>query len=110
MKQTSLVVSGFELSSKRTRKREFLDEMNLVVPWAELLWLIEPYAPAGKIGRPPFAVEALLRIHFMQQWFTLSDPAMEEELYDTPLRVRTAQSGHDSPACGEHHLAVSPSV
>ena len=85
MSQISLGTSGFELSTKRTRKREFLDAMNLVVPWAELLGLIQPHAPAGKTGRPPFAVETLLRRHFMQQWFTLSDPAMQEALYDTPL-------------------------
>ncbi len=71
--------------TKRTRKREFLDEMNLVVPWAELIALIEPHAPAGKTGRPPFAASTMLRIHFMQQWFGLSDPAMEEALHDVPL-------------------------
>ncbi|TXI61465.1 MAG: IS5/IS1182 family transposase, partial [Limnohabitans sp.] len=49
----SLAHSGFELVTKRTRKREFLDEMNLVIPWTELLALIAPYAPAGKTGRPP---------------------------------------------------------
>ena len=76
MKQMSLVTSGFELVTKRTRKREFLDEMNLVVPWAELVALIQPHAPPGKTGRPPFAVPTLLRIHFMQQWFGLSDPAV----------------------------------
>ena len=81
----SLGAIGFELSSKRTRKREFLGEMNLVVPWAELVGLIQPHAPAGKTGRPAFAVEIMLRIHFMQQWFSLSAPAMEEALYDTPL-------------------------
>jgi hypothetical protein len=43
--------------TKRTRKREFLDEMNLVIPWTELLALISPHAPAGKTGRPPFATE-----------------------------------------------------
>jgi IS5 family transposase len=91
MNQISLGTSGFELSRKRTRKREFLDEMNLVVPWAELVGLIQPHAPAGKTGRPPFAVETLLRIHFMQQWFTLSDPAMEEALYDTPLYCEFAR-------------------
>jgi IS5 family transposase len=84
MKQMSLA-TGFELAAKRTRKREFLDEMNLVVPWAELVSLIEPHAPSGKTGRPPFAVLTMLRIHFMQQWFGLSDPAMEEALHDTPL-------------------------
>jgi IS5 family transposase len=84
MKQMSLA-TGFELAAKRTRKREFLDEMNLVVPWAELVSLIEPHAPSSKTGRPPFAVSTMLRIHFMQQWFGLSDPAMEEALHDTPL-------------------------
>jgi transposase, IS5 family len=82
MKQTDL---GLSLSTKRTRKREFLDEMNRVVPWAALVELVSPYAPEGKRGRPPFAVETMLRIHFMQQWFTLSDPAMEEALHDVPL-------------------------
>ena len=91
MSQISLGTSGFELSTKRTRKRELLDEMNVVVPWAELVGLIQPHAPAGKTGRPPFAVETLLRIHFMQQWFTLSDPAMEESLYDTPLYCEFAR-------------------
>jgi IS5 family transposase len=87
MKQMSLSESGFERKSKRTRKREFLDEMNLVVPWGELVALVEPYAPApgAKGGRPPFAVQTMLRIHFLQQWFNLSDPAMEEALYDTPM-------------------------
>jgi len=87
MKQMSLGVSGFERKTKRTRKREFLDEMNLVVPWGELVSLITPHAPApgAKGGRPPFGVETMLRIHFMQQWFGLSDPAMEEALYDTPM-------------------------
>ena len=47
--------------------------------------LIAPYAPEGKKGRPPFALESMLRVHFMQQWFTLSDPAMEEALHDVPL-------------------------
>jgi IS5 family transposase len=85
MKQRSLANTGFELVTKRTRKREFLDEMNLVVPWAELIGLITPHAPSGKTGRPPFAVATMLRIHFMQQWFGLSDPAMEEALHDVPL-------------------------
>jgi IS5 family transposase len=87
MKQMSLGESGYERKTKRTRKREFLDEMNLVVPWAELVSLIAPHAPApgAKGGRPPFAVETMLRIHFLQQWFNLSDPSMEEALYDTPM-------------------------
>lgn len=89
MKQMNLSESGFERKTKRTRKREFLDEMNLVVPWAELVSLIAPHAPApgAKGGRPPFAVRTMLRIHFLQQWFNLSDPAMEEALYGPPCYV-----------------------
>lgn len=85
MKQMSLAATRFELVTKRTRKREFLDEMNLVIPWSELLALIAPYAPAGKTGRPPFATEVMLRIHLLQQFFGHSDPAMEEALHDIPL-------------------------
>jgi IS5 family transposase len=59
--------------------------MDRVVPWSDLVAEIAPFMPAGKRGRPPFPVESLLRIHFMQQWFTLSDPAMEEALHDMPL-------------------------
>jgi IS5 family transposase len=76
---------GLNLSTKRTRKREFLDEMTRVVPWQKLTALIEPHYPKGKTGRPPFPIPTMLRIHFMQQWFSLSDPAMEEALHDIPL-------------------------
>jgi IS5 family transposase len=82
MKQTSL---GLGTSTKRTRRREFLDEMDRVVPWSNLVAEIAPFMPEGKRGRPPFPVESLLRIHFMQQWFGYSDPAMEEALHDVPL-------------------------
>lgn len=73
------------MSAKRTRKRIFLEEMERVVPWNDLVAQIVPHMPSGKTGRPPYPAELLLRIHFMQQWFGLSDPAMEEALYDVPL-------------------------
>lgn len=82
MKQHSL---GLGMTAKRTRRREFLDEMEKVVPWVELVALVSPYLPEGKRGRPPFSPETMLRIHFMQQWFALSDPAMEEALHDMPV-------------------------
>ncbi len=82
MKQHSL---GLGQTAKRTRRREFLDEMEKVVPWADLVALVSPYLPEGKRGRPPFSPETMLRIHFMQQWFALSDPAMEEALHDIPV-------------------------
>ena len=76
---------GLNLSTKKTRKREFLDEMDRVVPWGALVQIVEPYSPRAKTGRPPFAIETMLRIHYLQQWFGLSDPAMEEGLHDVPL-------------------------
>ena len=82
MKQAAL---NLDLHCKKTRKREFLEQMEQVVPWAELVSLIAPYYPEGRNGRPPFALETMLRIHFIQQWFSLSDPAMEEAFFDTPL-------------------------
>ena len=93
MKQTDL---GLNLTTKRTRKREFLAQMERVVPWAVLVELVSPYAPEGKKGRPPFAVHTMLRIHFMQQWFTLSDPAMEQALHDIALFREFAGLGWDS--------------
>lgn len=88
MKQANL---GLELTTKKTRKREFLEEMDRVVPWGELVALIEPHSPRAKTGRPPFPIQTMLRIHFMQQWFGLSDPAMEEALFDVPMYREFAQ-------------------
>jgi IS5 family transposase len=82
MKQQS---RGLGQSTKRTRRREFLSEMERVVPWTDLVALVSTYMPEGRRGRPPFPVEVMLRIHFMQQWFILSDPAMEDALHDVPL-------------------------
>jgi len=66
MKQSSL---DLNLSTKKTRKQELLAQMDRVVPWAALIDVIAPYYPEGKNGRPPFALETMLRIHCMQQWF-----------------------------------------
>ena len=87
MKQSTLATAGFGLITKRPRKRVFLDEMNLVVPWAELVSLIQPFAKTGgaKGGRPPFPVETMLRIHFLQRRFGRSHSAVEEALQDTSL-------------------------
>lgn len=82
MKQTSL---GLNLSVMKTRKQVFLEEMEQIVPWQALVDLIAPYYPEGQKGRPPFALESMLRIHCMQQWFDLRDLAMQEAFFDTPL-------------------------
>ena len=78
MKQRTLAAqSGFERYTKKTRRALFLEEMEQVVPWAELSALIEPVYPKAGQGRPPVGVERMLRIYFLQQWFNLSDPAVE---------------------------------
>jgi transposase, IS5 family len=82
MNQASL---NLNLNVKKTRKQVFLEQMEQVVPWDALVSLIAPYYPEGKTGRPPFSLHTMLRIHFMQQWFSLSDPAMEEAFFDTPI-------------------------
>ncbi|OLG43983.1 transposase, partial [Xanthomonas oryzae pv. oryzae] len=64
---------------KRTRREVFLAEMDQVVPWKGLLALIEPHYPkSGQPGRQPYRLETMLRIHFLQQWYALSDPSAEE--------------------------------
>ncbi len=88
MKQATL---NLDLNTKKTRKREFLEQMDQVVPWSALLELITPYYPEGRTGRPPFSLTTMLRVYFMQQWFTLSDPAMEEAFFDTSLYREFAQ-------------------
>lgn len=83
MKQRTL--AGFEKFGKTTRRAQFLAEMDRVVPWGELVALIEPHYPKGSPegGRPPIPLERMLRIYFLQQWFNLSDPAVEDALYDS---------------------------
>src|SRR3990172_8647109 len=83
MKQTTLSTSSFDRYSKTTRRATFLAEMDRVVPWSALCALIEPVYPKAGNGRPPVGLERMLRIYFLQNWFNLSDPAVEEALYDS---------------------------
>lgn len=84
MKQQTLV--GLEKYSKSTRRAQFLAQMQQVVPWEQLCALIEPVYPKGggsEGGRPPVPLERMLRIYCLQAWFNLSDPAVEESLYES---------------------------
>ncbi|MBL8072385.1 MAG: IS5 family transposase [Nitrospira sp.] len=82
MQQPTFAEVSFEQYRKPTRRERFLDEMNRVVPWAELAAAIAPVYPKPEgAGRPPVGVERMLRLHCLQQWFNLSDPAVEEALY-----------------------------
>lgn len=81
--QMSLARGGFDKFGKQNKRAMFLAEMDAVLPWAELCALIEPHYPKPGRGRPPVGLERMLRIHFLQHWFNLSDPAVEEALYES---------------------------
>ncbi|MCC6301296.1 MAG: IS5 family transposase [Gammaproteobacteria bacterium] len=84
MRQQTFAAGTFESYRKPTRRDQFLAAMDQVVPWGELCALIEPVYPKPEgAGRPPVGLERMLRIYFLQQWFNLSDPAVEEALYDS---------------------------
>ena len=84
MQQQTFAEASFEQYRKPTRRERFLTEMERVIPWGELAAILEPFYPKPEgAGRPPIGVERMLRIHFLQHWFTLSDPAGEEALYDS---------------------------
>lgn len=83
MNQQSLT-DGFEKFRKKTRKEKFLGEMETIIPWQGLVEAIEPFYPNPQgAGRRPVGIERMLRIYFLQHWFSLSDPAAEEALYDS---------------------------
>ena len=84
MRQQSLADGSFEKYRKKTRKEIFLDEMDQIIPWQELTAAIKFFYPKPVgAGRPPKGAERMLRIHFLQHWFELSDPGAEEALYDS---------------------------
>jgi IS5 family transposase len=91
-KQPALPRLSHMMKKKVTRREAFLAEMEAVVPWTRLLSLIEPHYPkAGpQGGRPPMPLETMLRVHFLQNWYALSDPMAEESLYDSEAMRRFA--------------------
>ena len=90
MKQTTFESLAWANKGKLTRREQFLAEMDAVIPWGKLLQLIEPFYPKAGNGTQPIPMERMLRIYFMQQWFNLSDPAMEDSLYDSTSMRRFA--------------------
>lgn len=100
MKQTTFASVAWDRKGKVTRRERFLAEMDAVIPWARLLALIEPHYPRAGNGTQPKPMEQMLRIHFMQHWFNLSDPQAEDSLYDIESMRRFAGIelyGHDIP-------------
>lgn len=84
MEPQTFAEGSFEQYRKPSRRERFLDEMNRLVLWVDLVAVIEPvYPKADGTGRAPVGVERMLWLHCLQQWFNLSDPAVEEALYDS---------------------------
>jgi len=81
--QMSFASVNFERYAKTTRRAKFLDEMDRILPWSHLCEIVRPHYPTGDGGRPSIELERMLRIHFLQQWFNLSDPSVEEALYES---------------------------
>src|SRR5919201_5144347 len=82
MRQPTFAALAYANKKKKTRREKFLEEMDQVVPWAELIQVISEHYPKAGNGRPPLGLEKMPRIYFLQQWFNMSDPAMEDALYD----------------------------
>src|SRR5437763_126154 len=82
--QTLAAQTGFEKYGRKSKRERFLEEMEQIVPWAELQGLVEPHYPKGENGRPPVGLSLMLRVYCLQQWFNLSDPGAEEALYESP--------------------------
>ena len=83
MQQISFSQAEYSSKKRVTRRERFLGEMERVVPWVELLEVLEPYYPKGKRGRPPIGLERMLRVYFIQQWYGLSDEGVEDALTDS---------------------------
>lgn len=91
MKQTTFASLAFDRKKKQTRREKFLAEMEQAVPWPELLAVIEPHYPkAGRRGRQPYPLATMLRLYFLQQWYALSDPGLEDALYEIESMRRFA--------------------
>jgi IS5 family transposase len=97
MSQISFADAEYAGKRKKTRREVFLEEMELVVPWKVLLKIIEPHYPVAGRGRRPYALESMLRVHLMQNWFALSDPAMEEALYEIASLRTSARLSLNEP-------------
>ena len=93
MKQTSFASLSYRHKKQQTRRKQFLGEMDRVIPWQRLCALIEPHYPkptSGRGSRMPLPLQTKLRIYCLQQFYDLSDPGAEEALYDSEAMHRFA--------------------
>jgi len=83
MKQQSLTDIEYGNRKRKTKREAFLEAMDAVIPWDKMVAMIEPYYYRGKRGRPPRGIEIMLRMYLLSIWFTLSDEAIEDAIYDS---------------------------
>ena len=111
MKQETFTDIEYSFRKKKTKREEFLEIMDEIIPWDEWVGVIEPYYPRGKCGRPPMGIEKMLRMYLLQIWFNLSDPATEDAIYDsyamrkfTGINFMTEAVPDETTLCKFRHL------
>lgn len=111
MKQETFTDIEYSYRKKKTKREEFLEIMEEIIPWDEWVGVIEPYYPKGKRGRPPMGIEKMLRMYLLQIWFNLSDPATEDAIYDsyamrkfTDIDFMTETVPDETTLCKFRHL------
>ena len=110
-KQETFTEIEYSFRKKKTKREEFLEIMDEIIPWDEWVGVIEPYYPKGKRGRPPMGIEKMLRMYLLQIWFNLSDPATEDAIYDsyamrkfTGINFMTEAVPDETTLCKFRHL------
>ena len=110
-KQTTFTDLEYSCRKKTTKREEFLEIMDEIIPWDEWVGIITPYYPNGKRGRPPMGIERMLRMYLLQIWFNLSDPATEDAIYDsyamrkfTGIDFMTESVPDETTLCKFRHL------
>ncbi len=111
MKQETFTDIEYNCRKKKTKREEFLEIMDEIIPWDEWVGIIEPHYPKGKRGRPPMGIEKMLRMYLLQIWFNLSDPATEDAIYDsyamrkfTGIDFMTESVPDETTLCKFRHL------
>ena len=109
MKQETFTDMEYSFRKKKTKREEFLEIMDEIIPWDEWVDVIKPYYPKEKRGCPPMGIEKMLRMYLLQVWFNLSDPATEDAVYDsmrrfTGINFMTEAVPDETTLCNFRHL------
>ena len=110
MKQDTFTDIEYSFRKKKTKREEFLEIMDEIIPWDEWVGVIELYYPKGKRGRPPMGIEKMLRMYLLQIWFNLSDPATEDAIYDSYAMRKFTGIDFMTEAVPDETTLVTPMV